>query len=304
MLNPEVFSLGREVEGALRSGRAVVALESTVIAHGLPRPQNLETALRLERIVRDAGAAPATVAVIAGQMRVGLDRAALEHLANHQPIHKLSTRDLPVAVARRLDGATTVAATALLAARAGLSVFATGGIGGVHRGPLPDVSADLPELARTRLAVVVCSGAKSVLDLPATREWLETHGVTVVGYGCDEMPAFYTRTSGLPVDVRADTPAEVAALARARRALDLAGALVVTVPVPAEDQVPSHVVEGALSAALEEAERGGVAGRELTPFLLKRLAERSRGATLRANLALLEQNARVAAEIAVALTQD
>jgi pseudouridine-5'-phosphate glycosidase len=301
MLNPEVFALAPEVEDALGAGRALVALESTVIAHGLPRPQNLETALRLEQIVRDAGAIPATVAVIGGQVRVGLDRAALEHVANRQPIHKLSTRDLPVAVARKLDGATTVATTAFLAARAGLSVFATGGIGGVHRGPLPDVSADLPELARTRLAAVVCSGAKSVLDLPATREWLETHGVTVVGYGCDEMPAFYTRASGLPVDVRADTPAEVAALARARRALDLAGALVVTVPVPVEEQVPAHVVEDALTAALEEAERDGVAGRELTPFLLRRLAEQSRGATLRANVALLEQNARVAAEIAVAL---
>ena len=301
MLDPEVFSLSREVEGALAAGRAVVALESTVVAHGLPRPQNLDTALRLEEIVRDAGAVPATIAVIRGTVRVGLDRAALEHVANHQPIHKLSTRDLPVAVARRLDGATTVATTAYLAALAGLSVFATGGIGGVHRGPLPDVSADLPELARTRLAAVVCSGAKVVLDLPATREWLETHGVTVVGYGCDELPAFYTRASGLPVDARADTPAEVAALARALRALDLAGALLVAVPVPAEAEVPRQVVEDALASALDEAARTQVAGRELTPFLLKRLADESRGATLRANVALLEQNARVAAEIAVAL---
>lgn len=303
MPDPEVFLLSPEVEDALRAGRAVVALESTVVAHGLPRPQNLETALRLEQIVRDAGAAPATVAVIAGRARVGLDRAALEHVANHQPIHKLSTRDLPVALARKLDGATTVAATALLAARAGIPVFATGGVGGVHRGPLPDVSADLPELARTSLAAVVCSGAKSVLDLPATREWLETYGVTVVGYGCDEMPAFYTRASGLPVDVRADTPAEVAALARSRRALGLAGALLVTVPVPAESEVPRRVVKDALSSALEEAERTHVAGRDLTPFLLRRLSERSGGATLRANVALLEQNARVAAAVAVALAQ-
>ncbi|HLL74106.1 MAG TPA: pseudouridine-5'-phosphate glycosidase [Pyrinomonadaceae bacterium] len=301
MLNPEVFSLSREVEGALADGRAVVALESTVIAHGLPRPQNLDTALRLEQLVREAGAVPATIAVIAGRVRVGLDRAALEHVATRQPIHKLSTRDLPVAIARKLDGATTVATTAFLAARAGISVFATGGIGGVHRGPLPDVSADLPELARTHLAAVVCSGAKSVLDLAATREWLETHGVTVVGYGCDEMPAFYTRASGLPVDVRADTPEEVAALARARRALGLAGALLVAVPVPVEDEVPKAIVEDSLTSALAEAEREGVAGRDLTPFLLRRLAERSRGATLRANVALLQQNTRVAAEIAVAL---
>ena len=301
MLNGEVFALDGEVEDALNAGRAVVALESTVVAHGLPRPQNLETALRLERIVRDAGAIPATVAVIAGRVRVGLDRAALEHVANHHTVHKLSTRDLPVAVARRLDGATTVATTAFVAARAGISVFATGGIGGVHRGRLPDVSADLPELARSGLAAVVCSGAKSVLDVPATREWLETHGVTLVGYGCDEMPAFYTRASGLPVDVRADTPAEVAALARARRALGLAGALVVAVPVPADSEVPRSVVEAALSSALGEAARSQVAGRELTPFLLKRLGEQSGGATLRANVALLERNARVAAGIAVAL---
>jgi pseudouridylate synthase len=300
-LDPEIFTLGPEVEGALAAGRAVVALESTVIAHGLPRPQNLETALRLEQAVRDAGAVPATIAVLAGRVRIGLDRAALEYVANHQPVHKLSTRDLPAAVARKLDGATTVATTALLAARAEIAVFATGGVGGVHRGALPDVSADLPELARTRLAAVVCSGAKSVLDLPATREWLETQGVTVVGYGCDEMPAFYTRSSGLPVDVRADAPAEVAALARARRALSIDGALLVTVPVPADAEVPRQTVEAALASALDEAEHKRIAGRELTPFLLRRLAERSGGATLRANVALLEQNARVAAGIAVAL---
>ncbi|MDQ3907096.1 MAG: pseudouridine-5'-phosphate glycosidase, partial [Acidobacteriota bacterium] len=205
---------------------------------------------------------------------------------------------------RGWDGATTVASTAFVAARAGIRVFATGGIGGVHRGELPDVSADLPELARTTLSAVVCSGAKSVLDLAATREWLETHGVTVVGYGCDEMPAFYTRTSGLPVDVRCDTPAEVAALVRARRELEMKGALLVTVPVPVEEQVPRHVVEDAFAAALEEAAHAGVGGRELTPFLLRRIAERSNGATLRANLALLEENARVAARVAVALNED
>ena len=288
----------------MRAGRPVVALESTVIAHGLPRPQNLETALRLEEIVREGGATPATIAVIAGRVCVGLDRAQLEHIANHQPIHKLSRRDLAVAVARGLDGATTVASTVFVAERAGLSVFATGGIGGVHRGALQDVSADLPELARTRLDAVVCSGAKSVLDLPATREWLETHGVTIVGYGCDELPAFYARASGLSVDVRADSPADVRALARARRALGADGALLVTVPVPVEEQVPRHVVEDALSSALEVAEREGIAGRELTPFLLSHIAARSGGATLRANVALLENNARVAAQIAVALAED
>ncbi len=300
---PEVFDLHPEVEAALNESRPVVALESTVIAHGLPRPQNLETALRLEEIVRAGGATPATIAVIAGRVCVGIDRAQLEHVAQHQPIHKLSRRDLAVAVARKLDGATTVASTVFIAERAGLRVFATGGIGGVHRGQLPDVSADLPELARTRLNAVVCSGAKSVLDLPATREWLETYGVTVVGYGCDEMPAFYARASGLGVDVRADSPADVGALVRARRALNAEGALLVTVPVPHEEEVPRHVVEDALAAALEAAERERVGGRELTPFLLSHIASRSGGATLRANIALLENNARVATQIAAALAE-
>jgi pseudouridine-5'-phosphate glycosidase len=304
MIDPIIFHLSGEVEAALHGRRPIVALESTVIAHGLPRPQNIETARRLEEIVREEGATPATIAVLGGKLCVGLSAAQLEHVANGQTIHKLSTRDLPVAVARAWDGATTVASTAFIAARAGLSVFATGGIGGVHRGALPDVSADLPELARTRLAAVVCSGAKSVLDLPATREWLETNGVTVVGYGCDEMPAFYTRRSGLPIDVRCDSPAEVATLVRARQELEMAGALLVTVPVPVEEQVPQHVVEDALGEALEEASQRSIAGRELTPFLLTRIAERSGGATLRANLALLELNARVAARIAVALKEE
>ncbi|MCA1615252.1 MAG: pseudouridine-5'-phosphate glycosidase [Acidobacteria bacterium] len=301
---PEVFDLHPEVADALGAGRAVVALESTVIAHGLPRPQNLETALRLEEIVRAGGATPATIAVLAGRVCVGLERAQLERVANHRPIHKLSRRDLSVAVARKLDGATTVASTLFVAARAGLRVFATGGIGGVHRGPLPDVSADLPELARTRLDAVICSGAKSVLDLPATREWLETHGVTIVGYGCDELPAFYARASGLAVDARADSPEEVRALARARRALGAEGALLVAVPVPEGAQVPGRVVEDALRAALEGAKREGIGGRELTPYLLSHIASRSGGATLRANVALLENNARVAAQIAVALAED
>src|SRR5919107_2914268 len=242
MADEKLFRVSEEVRGALEEGRAVVALESTVISHGLPRPQNLETARRLEQAVREGGAVPATVALLGGRLWVGLDEAQLVRLADGEGVRKVSRRDLAVAVARGEDGATTVAGTLWIASRAGLRVFATGGIGGVHRGALPDVSADLPELARTPLTVV-CSGAKSVLDLPATREWLETHGVTVVGYGCDEMPAFYTRASGLPVDVRADTPAEVAALALARRALDLAGALLVTVPVPAEAEVPRQVVE-------------------------------------------------------------
>lgn len=301
MLDRNLLKLSEEVEAAVREGSAVVALESTVIAHGLPRPMNLETARRLEQVVRERGAVPATIAVLGGELRVGLDDVQLERLATGSGVRKVSRRDLAVVVARRLDGATTVAGTLWVAARAGLKVFATGGIGGVHRGLLPDVSADLPELARTPLTVV-CSGAKSVLDLPATREWLETHGVCLVGYGCEEMPAFYTRRSGLTVDVRADSGEEVARLARARDALGLEAALVVCVPVPAASEVGAGLLEEWLSEALSEAGHGGVRGRELTPFLLAHMGGRSGGATLRANVALLEENARVAAEIAVALS--
>jgi pseudouridine-5'-phosphate glycosidase len=296
------FKLSSEVEAALSAGRPVVALESTVIAHGLPRPQNLETARRLEQIVREEGATPATIAILGGVFCVGLDDTGLEHIATSGDVKKISRRDLPVAAARRWDGATTVASTIWIAERAGLEVFATGGIGGVHRGRLPDVSADLPELARAARLVVVCSGAKIVLDLPATREWLETYGITVVGYGCDELPAFYTRTSGLPVDVRADTPQEVGAIARAQFELGKDGALLVCVPVPPASEVPAALLDETLEAALAEAERASVNGRELTPFLLSRMSGRSGGATLRANIALLEQNARVAAQIAKAVS--
>src|SRR4051794_12723959 len=252
MFDSTLLRLSEEVETALRERRAVVALESTVIAHGLPRPLNLETARRLEGIVRDGGAIPATVAVLGGKLCVGLEDAQLERLAFAEGVRKMSRRDLAVGVARGWDGATTVATTLWVASRAGLKVFATGGIGGVHRGQLPDVSADLPELARTPLTVV-CSGAKSVLDLPATREWLETNGVCLVGYGVDELPAFYTRRSGLTVDARADTPEEVARLARARDALGLSTALVVAVPVPAEFEVDAGVLEESLAEALAEA---------------------------------------------------
>jgi pseudouridine-5'-phosphate glycosidase len=298
-----IFKVEQEVEAALHQGRAVVALESTVIAHGLPRPQNLETALQLEKIVRELGAVPATIAILDGVIHVGLDRAQLDRIASQEKIHKLSRRDLSVAIAQRWNGATTVATTAWIAAQAGIKVFATGGIGGVHRGSLPDVSADLPELARGHLTVV-CSGAKIVLDLPATREWLETQGVTVVGYGTDEMPAFYSGSSGLPVDVRADSPAEVAAIFKARRSLKLEGATLVTVPVPVEAEIPAERLQEVLDEALAEAERRNIHGRELTPFLLSRMAASSAGATLRSNIALLENNARVATEISLAIERN
>lgn len=300
MMDENLFQVSEEVRAALDEGRAVVALESTVISHGLPRPQNLETARRLEQAVREGGAVPATVAVLGGRLCVGLEEAQLARLAEGEGVRKVSRRDLALVVARREDGATTVAGTLWIASRAGLKVFATGGIGGVHRGQLTDISADLPELARTPMTVV-CSGAKSVLDLPATREWLETHGICVVGYGCDELPAFYTRRSGLPIDARADTGEEVAAVARARDALGLEAALVVTVPVPDGFEVDEQVMEESLSEALSVAAARGVTGRALTPFLLAHMSWRSGGATLRANIALLENNARVAADISVAL---
>ncbi|MDQ3688113.1 MAG: pseudouridine-5'-phosphate glycosidase [Acidobacteriota bacterium] len=301
MINRNLFHISAGVEAALAEGRAVVALESTVIAHGLPRPLNLDTAHRLQQMVRECGAVPATIAVLDGKLLVGLDDAQIERIADEgREVHKLSRRDLSVAVARGWDGATTVATTMWIARQVGIAVFATGGIGGVHRGRLADVSADLPELARTPMTVV-CSGAKIVLDLAATREWLETCGVTVIGYGCSEMPAFYTRRSGLPTDVRADSAHEVAMLARARNELGLEGAILVTVPVPTEAELAADVIEAALDEALDDAKRLKIGGRDVTPFLLARMSERTSGATLAANVALLQNNARVAAEIARAL---
>lgn len=296
-----MIEIAPEVAAPLRLDRPVVALESTVIAHGLPRPTNLETAQRLEEIVRECRAVPATIGIIEGTLKVGLSATEIRKLAEEQNIRKVSTRDMAVAVAEGWDGATTVATTCWIANRAGIKVFATGGIGGVHRGTLPDISADLPELSRTPI-VVVCSGAKIVLDLPATREWLETHGVTVVGYGCDEFPAFYSRSSGLPIDTRANSATDVVALFRAQRDLGIDSALLVTVPVPEQFELPHEQLQTVLDQALESAERNGIGGRELTPFLLNQMAQHSHGATLRANIALLENNARVAAEIAVALT--
>lgn len=301
MHESKLFRISREVEEALRERRAVVALESTVIAHGLPRPLNLQTALRLEAIVREAGAVPATIAVLKGVPTVGLTEEEVRHIAESPDVKKISLRDLALAVANEWDAATTVASTMWIARRAGLRVFATGGIGGVHRGTLPDVSADLPELARTPM-LVVCSGAKVVLDLAATREWLETHGVTVLGYGVDELPAFYSRTSSLSVDARVDSPEEVARIARAQSLLGTEATILITVPVPAEAEVPAELLEEVLDEAINEAERVGIKGRELTPFLLSRMSERSGGATLSANIALLENNARVAAQIARALS--
>ena len=299
-MNNDLFVINKEVTEALQNDRPVVALESTVIAHGLPQPVNLETAFELENIVRETDVVPATVAVIEGKLHVGLNEEHLRLMAKQEGIHKLSRRDLPIAIAKKWNGATTVATTAWIANQAGLQVFATGGIGGVHRGALPDISADLPELARLQM-IVVCAGAKIVLDLPATREWLETNGVTVVGYGCDEMPAFYSRKSGLPIDARVDSAKEAAEIFTARKDLSLQGSVLLTVPVPTENEIPNEELEKILAEALIEAERNEIRGKEITPFLLSHMSNQSEGRTLKANISLLKQNARVAAEVAKAL---
>jgi len=296
------MNLSDEVASAIRDSRPVVALESTVIAHGLPYPQNLETAQKLESIIREQGAVPATVAVFNGVFCVGIDQSQIERLATEPNIRKISRRDLPIAVARRLDCATTVATTSFIAHNAGIKVFATGGIGGVHRGYDRDISADLPELALTPITVV-CSGAKIVLDLPATREWLETHGVPVLGWQCDEMPAFYSRTSGLPIDERVNNGDEVAEVANARDALGLKNAVLVTVPVPESFEIDNKELVSILSEALKLADDSGVNGKFITPFLLSEMSKRSGGRTMAANIALLGNNAAVAAQIAVAISR-
>ena len=289
-----------EVSDAIRSGSPVVALESTVIAHGLPYPQNIETAMKCEAAVRDGGAVPATIAVFGGEFCVGLNQGQIEQLATRNDIRKISRRDLPIAVANKLDCATTVATTTFIAHMAGIKVFATGGIGGVHRGFEADISADLPELAQTPITVV-CSGAKIVLDLERTREWLETNGITVLGWQCDELPAFYSRVSGLAIDQRVDRADEVAAIAVARDELGLKNSILVTVPVPVEFEIGRADLESILADALTLADEKGINGKEITPFLLSQMSDRSGGRTLAANIALLENNARVAAEIAKAL---
>jgi len=306
-----------EVGQALAGGAPVVALESALITHGFAPPANLDIARRMEAAVRQEGALPATVAVLEGEPRVGLSDEELVRLASAQAARKVSLRDLPLVLAARLgvsrlgpakprgeaqtaNGGTTVAATIHLAHRAGIRVFATGGIGGVHRGHPDDVSADLPALASIPI-VVVCAGAKAILDLPRTLEYLETHGVPVIGYGVDEFPAFYSRRSGLRADARVETPGEVARIAQARAELALPVALLVCIPVPEADELPAAEAEAAIAQAVEEAEAAGVSGKALTPFLLARLVELTGGRARRANEALLLNNARVAAHIAHAL---
>ncbi|NWG18283.1 MAG: pseudouridine-5'-phosphate glycosidase [Chloroflexi bacterium] len=296
--------LSSEVADALRSRRAVVALESTLITHGLPYPANLETALAMEAAVRQTGAVPATIAVLKGRITVGLSKAEIQELAAAPPgtVRKCSRRDFPVALGLRQDAATTVAGTMIAAHLAGIRVFATGGIGGVHRGHPFDVSADLIELGRTPVAVV-CAGAKSILDLPLTLEVLETQGVPVVGLGTDTLPAFYTRSSGLPLDVRVDTPEQAARIAAAAFQLGLGHGLLIAVPIQPEDELPAEVAEIAIIQATGEAAAAGIHGKDVTPFVLKRVAELTDGRSRRANVSLLVNNARTGGQIAVALSQ-
>ena len=293
-----------EVRAALNTGRPVVALESTLISHGLPRPRNLDAARRLEGVVRAGGAVPATIGVIAGRPTIGLSADELELLASAPDVRKCSRRDLPVVMARGEHGATTVAGTLALMGLAGLRILATGGLGGVHRGAEEtfDVSADLPELARTP-AIVVCAGAKALLDLPRTIEVLETLGVPVLGWRTDELPAFYASRSGLPVVARVETAEEVAAIARAAWSSDLARGLLLGVPPAPESTVDADELERVLTSALAAASEAGVTGARMTPFLLNAVARATGGESLEANLALLENNARVGAEVAVALSE-
>ncbi len=301
VVKPELLVISWEVREAMAAGQAVVALESTVIAHGLPWPDNLALARALEGHVRDAGAIPATIALREGVLRVGLHDDELTWLATEgRSIPKVSRRDLPVALARGKNGATTVAATMLAAHLAGIRVMGTGGLGGVHRGHHTDVSADLPELARTPV-LVVSSGAKAILDLPATLEWLETWGIPVVGYGTDRFPAFWCRDSGLPLEARVDTPDEAAAIFRHLMETGLGTGMLVCVPCPEEVALSREEMETVITAAVEAADREGITGKDVTPWLLRRVADQTEGRSVTANLALLKNNARVAAEIAGAL---
>jgi pseudouridine-5'-phosphate glycosidase len=277
-----------------------VALESTLITHGLPFPDNLRTAQSMEQAVREEGAVPATVAVLGGTPTIGLDEVQLEYLAQAKGVRKCSRRDLPIVLAFAADGATTISGTLILAHAAGIRVFATGGLGGVHRGHAFDVSADLDELGRTPL-LVVCSGPKALLDQEATRERLETLGVTILGYGTDRVPAFYSRESDLPVDLRVESPQEVAAVVAARDRLGLSSAVVVGVPVPAADELPREEAEVAIALALQMAETAGIRGEAVTPYLLPRISELTHGRSLQANRSLLLNNARMAARFACSM---
>ena len=299
------LDVSAEVSAALKNGEPVVALESTIISHGMPYPQNVETALAVEQIVRDNGAVPATIAIIGGRLKAGLTPEEIEYFGKKGPeIAKASRRDLPVLIARGQDGACTVTTTMIIAHMAGISVFATGGIGGVHRGAetTMDISADLEELGQTPV-MVICAGAKSILDLGLTLEYLETKGVPVIGYGTEELPAFYTRTSGFGVDYRLDTPAELAAAFHAQREMGLKGGMLVTNPIPEEYSMDPAVINKAIDQAIAECQAQGVHGKATTPFLLARVKDITGGDSLDSNIQLVFNNARLAARTAAELVK-
>ena len=303
-VNNKHLSVAPEVAEAIAAGRPVVALESTIISHGMPYPQNVETALRVEQTIRDNGAVPATIAIIGGKLKAGLSHDEIEYLGRKgQEVVKASRRDLPVLVARGADGATTVATTMIIAAMAGIRVFATGGIGGVHRGAetTMDISADLEELAMTPV-MVVCAGAKSILDLGLTLEYLETKGVPVIGFGTDELPAFYTRKSGFGVDYRIDTPEELAAAFSAKMSMGLKGGMLVTNPIPEQYSMDADYINSVIDEAVAEAERLGIHGKKVTPFLLAKVAEKTEGESLASNIQLVLNNAALAARTATHLS--
>ncbi len=294
-----------EVAEALKAGKPVVALESTIISHGMPYPQNVETALNVEKIIRDGGAVPATVAIIGGRLKAGLSPEQIDYLGKTgSGVAKASRRDLPVLVAKKMDGATTVTTTMMIAAMAGIRVFATGGIGGVHRGAetTMDISADLEELAETPV-MVICAGAKSILDLGLTLEYLETKGVTVIGYGTKELPAFYTRKSGFGVDYELDTPKELAEAFHVKKELGLRGGMLVTNPIPEQYSMDKAVIDKAIDTALSEAKANGVHGKAVTPFLLAKVKELTGGDSLDSNIQLVYNNARLAAATAAELAK-
>ena len=304
MMN-EYLDISPEVQAALKEHKPVVALESTIISHGMPYPQNVETALNVEKIIRENGAVPATIAIIGGRLKAGLSKEEIEHLGKAgTAVTKASRRDLPVLCAKGMDGATTVATTMIIAAMAGISVFATGGVGGVHRGAevTMDISADLEELGRTNV-MVVCAGAKSILDLGLTLEYLETKGVPVIGYGTSELPAFYTRKSGFGVDYRLDTPEELAAAFAAQMKMGLQGGMLVTNPIPEEYSMDPDRINAAIEQVLAEDAEKGVKGKATTPFLLAKVKELTGGDSLNSNIRLVYNNAALAAKTAKALKE-
>ena len=299
------LSISPEVANALKEGRPVVALESTIISHGMPYPQNVETALKVEQTIRDNGAVPATIAIIGGQLKAGCTPEEIEYLGKKgQAVTKASRRDLPVLIARKEDGATTVTTTMIIASMAGIKIFATGGIGGVHRGAQQtfDISADLEELAQTPV-MVICAGAKSILDLGLTLEYLETKGVPVIGYQTEELPAFYTRHSGFKVDYRLDSPEELAAAFKAKLDCGLKGGMLVTNPIPEQYSMPKEQIDAAIAQALKEMDEAGIHGKQCTPFLLAKVKDLTGGESLASNIQLVLNNARLAAQTAKALCE-